>query len=250
MKKVLVGIFAVIAAIVVIVVIFGIYMIRSLTAEQRLPETGIINKNGAEALYIRETVTTGKGGVSYCFWENDGVMLSDSQDNVIVCGITFIPQKSGRCVIAADDYFCGDFESARIFDVTVDENLTISYTQRNVDKFFLHERIPFENCQMTVQKDGNSTAVQKQTAVEIGNAMSKIYGEETLGYINAPDLSKCTKIICVENMEEYNYVVEFYISEEKMYYCNIMAGFEQWYEFVPDELCSLDGINELLDLKD
>ena len=47
-----------------------------------------------------------------------------------------------------------------------------------------------------------------------------------------------------------NYVIEFYISDYKMYYCNVIAGSEEWHEFIPDELFSLDRINELLDLKD
>ena len=249
MKKVLVSIFAVIGVIAVIVAIWGIYVIHDMSTHDEQPNTGVIQKDGGEVFYISHE-TSGKGGTSFRFLKNDGVMLGDSQDDTIVSYGTFIPQKSGRCIIAAEDYFCGDVVNERIFIVTVDEDLKISYVYKYLSQFKLYEHIPFEDCQMTVQKDGNSTAVQKRTAVEIGNEMDGIYGSETAGYINAPDLSKCAKIICVQNREEYDYVVEFYISEEKLYYCNVMAGFEEWHEFIPDELFSLDRINELLDLKD
>lgn len=250
MKKVLVGIFAVIGVIAVIVAIWGIYVIHDMSTYDEQPNTGVIQKDGGEVFYISQEMS-GKGRTYFLFLENDGVMLGDSQDDTTVPYGTFIPQKSGLCIIYAVDYFCTDEFNERLYDVTVDENLKISYVQRNAYKFFLHERIPFDNCQITVQKDGNSTAVQKQTAVEIVNEMDGIYGSETSGYnINAPDLSKCAKIICVQNRGEYDYVVEFYIFEEKLYYCNVIAGFEEWHEFIPYDFCSLDRIIELLDLKD
>lgn len=77
--------------------------------------------------------------------------------------------------------------------------------------------------------------------------MDGIYGSVTSGYINAPNLSKCAKIICAENRGEYDYVVEFYIYEGKLYYCNVIAGSEEWHEFIPYDFCSLDGINTLLE---
>lgn len=247
MKKVIVSIFAVIGVIAVILAIFGI--IHDMSAHDEQPNTGVIQKDGGEVFYISQEMS-GKGGTYFRFLENDGVMLGDRQDDITVSCGTFIPQKSGRCIIYAVDYFAIDVIDERLYDVTVDENLKISYVQRDAYKFFPFERISFENCQMTVQKGGNSAAVPKQTAVEIGNEMDGIYGSVTSGYINAPNLSKCTKIICAENRGEYDYVVEFYISEGKLYYCNVIAGSEEWHEFIPYDFCSLDGINELLDLKD
>ncbi|MDE6763745.1 MAG: hypothetical protein K2J73_08715 [Oscillospiraceae bacterium] len=251
MKKVIVSIFAVIGVIAVILAILGIYVIHDMSAHDEQPNTGVIQKDGGEVFYISQEMSeTGKGGTYFLFLENDGVMLGDSQDDTTVPYGTFIPQKSGRCIIYAVDYFCTDEFNERLYDVTVDENLKISYVQRDAYKFFPLERISFENCQMTVQKDGNSTAVQKQTAVEIGNEMSAIYGSETASYITAPDLSEGVKIICVHSLEDHSRTVEFYMLDNKLYYCNIIAGNEEWHEFTLEDFCSLDGINELLDLKD
>ncbi len=171
-------------------------------------------------------------------------MLSDRPAGV--SGVTFIPQKSGRCVIAAEDYFCDEITGVRLFDVSADENLKISYTCRYADKFFLSERIDFENWAVTVMKDGSSAVLSKSAAVELGNALNGVYGRETPGYINAPDLSDSVKIICLKSTENYDYTTEFYICGDKLYYCDVTAGNEEWHEFIPDEFCSLDGIIGLI----
>ena len=246
MKKVLVNIFAVIGVIAVIVAILGIcviHVIYNMSPHYEQPDTGVIQKDGSEVFYISHEIS-GQGGTIFRFLENDGVMLGDSQDDFTVSYGTFIPQKSGRCIIFAEDYFASDLIDERLFDVTVDENLKISYVCRYSYQFPLYEHISFENCQMTVQKDGNSTAVQKETAVEIGNEMNCIYGKVMPNIID-PYLSKFAKVICAH---DNGVVIAFYISDDKIYYQE--NGIENWYEFVPDDFCSLDRINELLDLKD
>ncbi len=252
MKKVFVSIFAVVGVIAVIGAIFGIFVIHALVSDEK-PSTGVIQKDGGEVLYIADTNASGKGGTIFRFVKNDGVMLADRPDildNTIVGSTEFIPQKSGRCIIVAEEYFCNDPINEKVFDVTVDENLKISYAYSYVHRFSLYKDISFEDCRMTVQKGESTVAVSKQTAVKIGDEMSVIYGRQTAGQVNAPDLSECAKIICTQSADGYARTVEFYVCGNKLYYCNIIAGDEQWYEFTPADFCSLDGINELLDLKD
>ena len=258
MKKVLAIIFVVIGIIAVVMgAIYGIFELVDLAIDKATEEkpgiTGVIQKDGGEALYISELYTNSKYTVSCLFWENDGVMLSD-QDNVRSSRITFTPQKSGHCIIFAEDYFCGDLEGVRIFDVTVDENLKISYAQRNTVQVLPHRRNGFgkdqeeQENQMTAQKDGNSYVIPKQTAIEIGNEFGSIYGTEN-DCSRPPDLSQCIKLTSMHE-NQYSYLNELYVSKDRVYYCDIWNEQEFWYEFIPDELFSLDGINELLDLKD
>lgn len=95
-----------------------------------------LSKKTAAKFFIFHRKCREKAEHISAFLENDGVMLGDRQDDITVSYGTFIPQKSGRCIIYAVDYFAIDVIDERLYDVTVDENLKISYVQRDAYKFF------------------------------------------------------------------------------------------------------------------
>lgn len=245
-KKIIIGILRTIAVIISVcsVIYTAVTLtVHFLTNPSEPPPTGLISQNGSDVLRIYDR-STGKEYSSFVFLDNDGIVVEKD----IKRGWDLVPQKSGRCGIAIETYFIDVIENVVVYDIVVDENLCISFTSRKNNIFLPYKDISFDSCQMTAQKDENSIVIPQQTAIEIGNEMSIIYGREE-HFNQAPDLSKCVKVNCTHELD-YTYVVEFYISEEKMYYCNILAGREHWYEFTPDEFCSLDRINKLLDLKD
>lgn len=208
---------------------------------------GVNSENGRDVLRINSPVESNYGYNSLLYLGDDGVV---SGENYGGSHIELTAQKSGHCGVVIERYWAIDLRDVCIYDITVDENLKISYNDRSVDKFPFYNHISVLEGEITVQANDNSVVLSDNTAQKLRDKINSIYGGES--YCRpAPDLSECVKIICEATYSDgTDTVCEFYVSKDRIYYCNIIAGEEKWLEFTPDEFCSLDGINELLDLKD
>lgn len=210
---------------------------------------GINSGNGRDVLRINSPVESNYGYNSVLFLGDDGVVSAEHYGG---SHIDLTAQKSGHCGVVIERYWAIDLRDVCIYDITVDENLKISYNDRSVDKFPFYNHDSVLEGEITVQANDNSVVLSDNTAQKLRDEINSIYGGESYCRPD-PDLSECVKIVCVKK-EDYSggtdMVCEFYVSKDRLYYCNIIAGDEKWLEFTPDEFCSLDGINELLDLKD
>ena len=227
-------------------VIFNIILL-SVIKEKSQPyfSDGPINENGKDTLRIYNYDGDGKGGSAFYTILNDGVMSIEESPK----WRTLRPNIPGHCAFAVEDYFAVETVGIRIYDIVVDENLYIICDKRDADKFFCADLDAFKCGVMTVQSDSGDIVLSEQTADMIRSEIDSLYGtDKWAGYYF--DVSDCRKLICKYTTDSYEKLCEFYVSDDRMYYCDIYAGQENWYEFVPDELCSIDEINELLDSKD
>ncbi|MBD5137806.1 MAG: hypothetical protein HDT24_00550 [Ruminococcus sp.] len=210
---------------------------------------GVNSENGRDVLRINSPVDSNYGYNSLLFLGDDGVVSAEHYGG---SHIDLTAQKSGHCGVVIERYWAIDLIDVCIYDITVDENLKISYNDRSVDKFTFYNHDSVSYGEITVQANDNSVVLSDNTAQKLRDEINSIYGGES--YCRpAPDLSECVKIVCVKKegyIDGTDTVCEFYVSKDRLYYCNIIAGDEKWLEFTPDEFCSLDRINELLDLKD
>ncbi|MBD5144913.1 MAG: hypothetical protein HDT21_03220 [Ruminococcus sp.] len=207
---------------------------------------GVNSENDRDVLRINSPVESNYGYNSVLYLGDDGVV---SVEHYGGSHIDLTAQKSGHCGVVIERYWV-DLRDVCIYDITVDENLKISYSDRSVDKFPFYNHDSVLEGEITVQANDNSVVLSDNTAQKLRDEINSIYGGES--YCRpSPDLSECVKIVCNATYSDgTDTVCEFYVSKDRLYYCNFIAGDEKWYEFTPDELCSLDGINELLDLKD
>lgn len=245
-KKIVIRVLLIIFVVIsVCSIILNVITIANALSKRIIP-TGIISKNGCDVLHIASVADRWDSN-SLSIISGDGVVEINSADR----GWDLIPKKSGRCgVISRCQYGGSPSVDYDLYDITVDENLKIVFTQKSTYKFYLIDRIHCSDGKITVKTNDKSVILSYDTALKLEHEIESIYGSEN-GCKSSPDISNCKKIVCERN---YNggtsFACEFYISKDRLYYCNIMAGYEQWCEFVPDDFCSLDGINELLDLKD
>lgn len=202
-------------------------------------KSGVISENGSDILHIHDyAYDNNYGGSGYNFLENDDIV---SIEYLGGCGWNLIPKKSGHCGIAVDKYWV-DYLGTDIYDITVDENFKISYTARDTWKYPLYNH---SIGKVTVQNGDNTVVFSDTDESNLLKELNALYGGSEYPD-TAPDFSNCVKIICVCAYDEYSY--DLYVSNDRIYYFN--ENMEIWEEFTPDEFCSLDRINELLDLKD
>lgn len=167
-------------------------------------------------------------------------------------GWKFRPVHPGNCTIITEQWDCGDFSFAEIYDVTVDENLDISYSKHTAEKFnaLSHYMETYAyDVSVYCDKDGKTKIFSADETESFNNEIGKLYG------INAdcekPDLSGMTKIsVDYKYLNDYEHQSVIYLDGMEIYYPYKNYEAEYWAKFTPDDLCSLDGINELLDLKD
>ncbi|MDE5741182.1 MAG: hypothetical protein K2H90_01890 [Oscillospiraceae bacterium] len=218
----------------------------------RVFPTEIISKNGCDVLRI-PSLADQRDSHSLFIVSDDGVIEINSIDK----GWELIPKKSGRCVVVSKLLYGGHlYADYNMYDITVDENLKISYTKKNIYKFspanlfhgsYADSKI---SSKITLKTNGGSVILSDDTVRELRHEIDSIYGNENVCKFS-PDITDCAKIIFEKNYsDDTRFVCEFYVSKDRFYYCNIIAGNEEWHEFVPEDFCSLDRINELLDLKD
>lgn len=210
-------------------------------AKNKYKNSGVISENGSDILHIHDYVIDSSYGVSsHNILENDGIV---SIEYLGSCGWDLIPQKSGHCGIAIDEYWV-DYLGTDIYDITVDEDLKISYTVRDAWKYPLYNH-SVEH--MTVQNGDNITVFSSTDESNLLKELNALYGGSEY-HTTAPDLSSYVKITCACAYAYDKYSYDLYVSRDRIYYFN--ENEEIWEEFTPDDFCSLDRINELLDLKD
>ena len=167
-------------------------------------------------------------------------------------GWVFKSVKEGSCIFVFERYTGGnDFEYADIYDIIVDKKLRISYTVKRTERLNVlsHYMERHHNVSISCDKDDGAKIFSEEEIESFNNELDRLYGINT--DCEKPDLSEMTKItVDYEHMIGYEAQSVMYLHDGKIYYQQPNDETEQWYEFTPDELCSLDGIKELLDLKD
>ncbi|MDE6745195.1 MAG: hypothetical protein K2J72_01010, partial [Oscillospiraceae bacterium] len=167
-------------------------------------------------------------------------------------GWKFKPIHAGNCTIITEQWDCGDFSFAEIYDVTVDENLDIRYSKHKAEKLnaFSHYMNTYTyDVSVSCDKGGETKIFSADETENFNNEIDRLYGINT--DCEKPDLSGMTKItVDYKYLDDYEHQSVIYLNDGKIYYPHIRYEVEYWAEFTPDEFCSLDGINELLGLKD
>ena len=206
-KKIIVRVLLIIFVIISILsIIFTVFTIASSFSNRIIP-TGIVSKNNGDVLYIA-SIADHLDSNSLSIISGDGAVEINNADR----GWELIPKKSGRCGAVRELRYLGNPNvTYDMYDITVDENLNITYNEKRVEKFYPCDLVEYEDFQMTLQRDGNSVTVPNQTAIQVFKEMYGIYGTYS---DTAPNLSECAKITYIHSME--NYVIEFYISDYKI----------------------------------
>lgn len=167
-------------------------------------------------------------------------------------GWKFRPVHTGNCTIITEQWDCGDFSFAEIYDVTVDESLDISYSKHTAEKL---NALSHYMCNYTYDvsvscDNGGETKIFSADETEsFNNEIDRLYGINT--DCEKPDLNGMTKIaVDYKYLSDYEHQSVIYLDGTEIYYPYKNYEAEYWAKFVPDELCSIDGIIGLLDLKD
>lgn len=260
-KKIIIRVLLIIFVIISILsIIFTVFTLASITSAKKEVYNlgGVISKDdvyGVSVMWgldrdvlriISPLVDSNYGRNLLLYLDNDGVV---SDENINSNRFDLTAQKSGNCVVAIERWDNNGIFDVNIYDITVDENLRINYAYRKVYEFPFYQYIDFSKCEITVQTNDSSVILSDDTAIKLRDEINRIYGK-TSCCTTAPYLSDCVKIIRKgTHWNGADFVLEFYISEDKIYYQPYIED-ETWYEFTPDEFFSFDGINELLDLKD
>ena len=231
---------ALLSAIILIttVVIVAVAAILLKPAERT---TGVYQEKGGDVLYIADS-SQQKSWNELIFLDNNDVLTAADEDNDRI----FKPLKQGSAIIADDEYFCGEYLGSTLYEVNVDENLSISYEDRYVC-YLLSYYEDFYICKtVTVEKPENITTLSNISVKKISEEFERIYGVVTER--SEPDTTGMTKLnLNYQNSTGYSFNCEYYISEDKIFYrLGYSADPTQWYEFTPDKCCSLDKLNELL----
>lgn len=203
--------------------------------------------------------TTSKG--SYAKYTiSDNTVLSECEEInshhfspiAIDFGWKFKPVHAGSCTIITEQWDAIDFSFAEIYDVTVDENLDISYSKHTAEKLTIllhYMETAAHDVSVSCEKNGITKIFSADETESFNNEIDRLYGINT--DCEKPDLSGMTKIaVDYKYMDDYERQSVIYIHNGKIYYPQMRYEVEYWTEFTPDEFCSLDGITELLDLKD
>ena len=167
-------------------------------------------------------------------------------------GWKFRPVNAGNCTIITEQWDCGDFSFAEIYYVTVDENLEISYSKHTAEKlnaFSHYMETSVYDVSVSCDKNGETKIFSADEINSFNNEIDRLYGINT--DCEKPDLSGMTKItVDYKYLSDYGHHPVIYLDGTEIYYPYKNYEAEYWSKFVPDELCSFDRINELLDLKD
>lgn len=171
-------------------------------------------------------------------------------------GWKFKPIHAGNCTIITEQWDCGDFSFAEIYDVTVDENLDISYSKHTAERLnaFSHYMDNYTyDVSVSCDKGGETKIFSAGETESFNNEIGRLYGINT--DCEMPDLNSMAKVtVDYKYPDDHEHQSVMYLHGGKIYYSymssDMYSDVEYWAEFTPDEFCSLDGINELLDLKD
>ncbi|MCM1329764.1 MAG: hypothetical protein NC253_10035 [Ruminococcus sp.] len=168
-------------------------------------------------------------------------------------GWKFRPIRAGNCTVITEQWDCGDFSFAEIYDVAVDESLAISYSKRTAEKLNALSHYTgvgsVYDVSVSCDKDGETKIFSEEEITAFNSEIDRLYG------LNAdcekPDLKGMTKIaVDYKYLNDYESHPVLYLCGGEIFYPYKRYETEYWAKFTPDNFCSLDGINELLDIKD
>ncbi len=241
MKKVLKITLITLLSVVILVVAVVIIAVVAILLKPAERTTGVYQEKGGDVLYIADS-SLQKSWNELIFLDNNDVLTVADEENERI----FKPLKQGSAIIADDEYFCGEYLGSTLYEVNVDENLSISYEERYVC-YLLSYYEDFYICEtVTVKKPENITTLSNINVKKISEEFERVYGVVTKR--SETDTTGMTKLnLNYQNSTGYSFNCEYYISEEKIFYrLGYSADPTQWYEFTPDKCCNLGKINELL----
>lgn len=164
-------------------------------------------------------------------------------------GWKFRPVRPGNCTVITEQWDCGDFSFAEIYDVTVDENLDLNYSKRTAEKLnaLSHYMNTYTyDVSVFCEKNGVTKVFSEDEIRSFNSEADKLYGINTDR--ETPDLSGMTKItVEYKYLDDYENTAVMYINGGEIYYPYRYDNAEYWAKFSLDDFCSLDGINALLE---
>ncbi len=237
MKKVLkVTIIALLSVIALIVIAFIALILVNKLNEER--DIGIYQENGVDVLYIADCSHDGLGYEVVKILDNNNVLMYANEGTER----NFKPIKQGKAFIVTDEYFGPDYCGANLFEITVDENLNISYDIRRTHYLLDYETDLCSNS-VAIEKAENVVTLSQENIKQLAYEFENVYGVSNK--CDEPDTTDVIKL-CIDYGGRRSDA--YYISNDGIIYLGVNHDDDssQWYEFTPEKCCNLDKINELL----
>ena len=135
-------------------------------------------------------------------------------------GWKFRPVRPGNCTVITEQWDCGDFSFAEIYDVTVDENLDLNYSKRTAEKLnaLSHYMNTYTyDVSVFCEKNGVTKVFSEDEIRSFNSEADKLYGINT--DCETPDLSGMTKItVEYKYLDDYENTAVMYINGGEIYY--------------------------------
>lgn len=235
MKKVLkvIRIGIITFALLIVVFFIAVILINIFRSEERT--TGVYQEKGGDVLYITNQ------------YGDDSEFTVLKNDNILELKGTACWKSinEGKCVFVEDWYdYPYYYRCSTVYEISVDENLKISFEEREVWKLDRCDMVHDYGDKIDVEKNDYISSLHWEKQIELIDEFETVYFD--YAECDAPDLTDATKIIAYSDNDEVEW--EMFVTQDRIYEYSKDENetITEWYEGIPIECCNLDKINELL----